>query len=290
MSGRPILSSLVTVLVSVGIAAAVARGAGDHAGAWLGLSLPAWCAVIAFAIQWIAFVPAFIGQTERFYDLTGSLTYISVTLFALALSQGIDGRSLLLTLLVCIWAGRLGTFLFRRIRADGKDARFDAIKPSAPRFLVAWTLQGLWVFLTLCAALAAISSLDPASLGLRDVVGLAIWVVGFSIEVVADRQKSDFRRRRPGHFVNEGLWAWSRHPNYFGEIVLWVGVATIASSTLRGWQWVTLISPVFVYLLLTRISGIPLLEKRADERWGGDPAYERYKSTTPVLFLKRPSA
>ena len=290
MSGRPILSSLVTVLVSVGVAAAVARGAGNHAAVWLGLSVPAWCAVIAFTIQWIAFVPAFIGKTERFYDLTGSLTYISVTLFALALSQGIDGRSLLLTLLVCIWAGRLGTFLFRRIRADGKDARFDAIKPSAPRFFVAWTLQGLWVFLTLCAALAAISALDPASFGLRDVVGLAIWVVGFSIEVVADRQKSAFRRRRPGHFVNDGLWAWSRHPNYFGEIVLWVGVATIASSTLRGWQWVTLISPVFVYLLLTRISGVPILEKRADERWGGDAAYERYKSTTPVLLLKRPSA
>ena len=289
MSRGSIVSSAVTVVVSVGIAAAVAWGAGEDATVWLGLPGPAWCAVLAFGVQWAAFVPAYVRQTETFYDLTGSLTYITVTLFAVAVSPPTDARSLVLAVLVCVWAGRLGSFLFRRIRADGKDGRFDDIKPSAPRFFVAWTLQGLWVFLTLCAALAAIAAVDPAPLGLRDAIGLGVWAIGFAIEVVADRQKSAFRERHPGHFVNEGLWAWSRHPNYFGEIVLWVGVAIIASSTLRGWQWVTLISPLFVYVLLTRISGIPILEKRADDRWGNEPAYRRYKAETPVLMLKPPS-
>ena len=90
-------------------------------------------------------------------------------------------------------------------------------------------------------------------------------------------------------FINTGLWAWSRHPNYFGEIVLWIGVAVIALPVMKGWQFLTLISPVFVYLLLTKISGIPLLENKSDEKWGGQEDYEKYKADTPVLMLKRPS-
>jgi steroid 5-alpha reductase family enzyme len=120
-------------------------------------------------------------------------------------------------------------------------------------------------------------------------LGLLIWIAGFAIEVISDRQKSAFRHRHPGRFVDTGLWAWSRHPNYFGEIVLWTGIAVIASSTLRGWQWVTLVSPVFVLFLLTRVSGIPMLEKRADERWGDDAAYQRYKENTPVLVPRPPT-
>jgi len=290
MGRSKVVHSIATVLASVAVAAAVAWCAGHETSKFWNQPIVAWCAGLAFTAQWVAFVPAYTRQTERFYDLTGSLTYIGVTLFAVAASRPFDARSIILAFLVCLWAGRLGSFLFRRIRSEGKDGRFDSIKPSAARFLVAWTLQGLWVFLTLCAAIAAISSAKPAPLGLLDAVGLVVWVSGFTIEVVADRQKSAFRERRPGEFVDEGLWAWSRHPNYFGEIVLWTGVAIMASSTLRGWQWVTLVSPVFVYVLLTRISGIPILEKRADERWGDDPSYQRYKANTPVLYLRPPRA
>jgi len=211
-----------------------------------------------------------------------------VTGFALLASRPNDTRSIILGLLVFIWASRLGSFLFRRIRRAGSDPRFDEIKPSASRFLVAWTLQGLWVFLTLCAALAAITTRSPSELGLLDGLGFTLWVVGFAIEVVADRQKSRFRAEHPGHYIDAGLWSWSRHPNYFGEIVLWIGVALIASSTLQGWQWATMISPVFVLFLLTRISGVPLLEKRANERWANDESYQRYKANTPVLFPRPP--
>ena len=114
---------------------------------------------------------------------------------------------------------------------------------------------------------------------------------GFAIEVVADRQKSQFRAapENAGKFINVGLWSWSRHPNYFGEIVLWIGVAIIAAPILRGWQWLTMISPLFIILLLTRISGVPMLERRADEKWGGQPEYEDYKARTSVLILRPPS-
>ena len=117
--------------------------------------------------------------------------------------------------------------------------------------------------------------------------GLLIWAAGFAIEATADVQKSRFRAdpANRGAFIHTGLWAWSRHPNYFGEIVLWIGVAVIALPVLQGWQYVTLISPLFVILLLTRVSGVPLLEKRADEKWGGQDDYEAYKRRTPVLVI-----
>jgi len=271
------------------IAAAAVAWAGSRGGAEiLGVPVMIVCAALAFGVQWAAFVPAYWKQTEHFFDLVGSLTYMIVTGFALAASRPNDLRSIVLGLLVFTWASRLGSFLFRRVRAAGSDPRFDEIKPSASRFLVAWTLQGLWVFLTLCAALAAITTRSPSELGLLDGLGITVWVIGFAIEVVADRQKSRFRAEHPGHYVDTGLWSWSRHPNYFGEIVLWIGVALIASSTLRGWQWATMISPVFVILLLTRVSGVPLLEKRANERWANHESYQRYKANTPVLILRPP--
>jgi steroid 5-alpha reductase family enzyme len=202
------------------------------------------------------------------------------------LSPDVGGRSVLLLALVVIWAVRLGTFLFRRIMKEGKDARFDEIKVSFARFLLTWTLQGLWVSFTLAAALAAITTTVRQDLGVFALVGFVVWAVGIGIEALADAQKSRFRAQpeNQGQFIDTGLWAWSRHPNYFGEIVLWIGVAIIALPVLRGWQWVTLISPVFVTLLITRVSGVPMLEKRADEKWGGQEDYEAYKENTPVLI------
>jgi steroid 5-alpha reductase family enzyme len=272
----------VVILVALGIGWAGSQG-GASAG---GIPIFALVVGLAFLIQWLAFIAAYLLRTEKFYDLTGSLTYISVTLLAVLLSPTVDVRSILLLVLVVIWAGRLGTFLFRRIQKAGKDARFDDIKVSFVRFLNAWTLQGLWVTLTLAAALAAITTTARRELGLFALIGFLVWVVGFAFEVVADAQKSRFRAdpQNKGKFISTGLWATSRHPNYFGEIVLWIGVAIIALPVLRGWQWVTLISPVFVTLLLTQISGVPPLEKRADEKWGGQADYEAYKERTPVLI------
>jgi steroid 5-alpha reductase family enzyme len=272
----------IVILVGLGIAVA-----GSQGGALvLGIPIFAFSVGLAFAIQWLAFIVAYLLQTESFFDLTGSLTYISVTAIAVLLSPVVDGRSILLLGLVVVWAARLGTFLFRRIRRAGKDARFDEIKPSFLRFLNTWTLQGLWVTLTLAAALAAITTTTRKELDPFAAIGFLVWVFGFSFEVAADTQKSRFRAdpKNKGRFIHTGLWAWSRHPNYFGEIVLWVGVAIITLPVLRGWQWVTLISPAFVALLITRISGVPILEKQADERWGGQEEYEAYKERTPVLI------
>jgi steroid 5-alpha reductase family enzyme len=281
-----VTESVAAIAAALLMATAV-TWAGSHNSVTIGgFPLFAGAAAFAFAVQWIVFVPSFSAQTEHYYDLTGSLTYLTLVIATLLLAGSFDARSILLTLLVSVWALRLGSFLFLRIRKRGVDERFDTIKPSFSRFLMAWTLQGLWVFLTLSAALAAMTSTTPAPFGPLGVAGVVVWIVGFAIEAVSDRQKRLFRQdpANAGHFITTGLWAWSRHPNYFGEIVLWSGIALIALPSLSGWQYVTLISPLFVFFLLTRVSGIPPLESRAEERWGDDPEFRAYKARTPVLF------
>ena len=288
--GRAEWLSVAAVGIAVAVAVATAFVGSQGSQLVAGVPVFALCVALAFIIQWVAFVPAYLRQTERYFDLTGSLTFVSVTLVAILLSSVRDERWLLVLVLVTVWAARLGSFLFRRMLRAGKDDRFDALKPSALRFLAVWTVQGLWVSLTLAAALAAITTSTREPLGLLALLGLAIWLVGFGLEAVADWQKSRFRAdpANRGRYIDSGLWAWSCHPNYFGEIVLWVGMALIAVPVLSGWQWFTLISPLFVALLLTRISGAPMLERKADERWGGQPDYESYKASTPVLIPRPP--
>lgn len=278
--------SFAVIATSIGIAAAIAWAGAQGGSTTLGIPLFALGVAFAFLVQWVVFVPAFAFQTERYYDLTGSATYLAVVTGALLLAGNFDARSLLLFTLISIWALRLGSFLYGRIRAQGGDTRFDSIKPSFPRFLMAWTLQGLWVSVTLASALAAITATEPTDFGALGSVGAAIWAIGFTIEVISDRQKRIFRedRSNAGRYISSGFWSWSRHPNYLGEIILWSGIAVIAVPALTGWQIITLVSPVFVFVLIRYVSGIPPLEARADDRWKDDPTYQEYKERTPVLF------
>ncbi len=281
-------TSLIILPVLI-IVALVFALAGSQASSTLG-GMPVFGLLVGLAIliQWLAFIPAYRQQTEKFYDITGSITYLLVVTLAIAFSSGIDARASLLWALVVIWAVRLGSFLFRRIQKAGRDDRFDEIKPSFFRFLNAWTIQGLWVTFTLSAALVAITTTARKELDIFALIGFLVWAFGFGLEVIADTQKSRFNAdpANKGKFIRTGLWSRSRHPNYFGEIVLWIGVTIIALPLLQGWQWVALISPVFVTLLLTRISGVPLLEKKADQKWGGQAEYQAYKKATPVLIPK----
>jgi steroid 5-alpha reductase family enzyme len=284
---RALIATVIVIAIATGLALAGSQGGHKVSG----VPVYALCVALAFLIQWVAFIPSWLGRTEKFYDLTGSITYLTVTVTALVLSPGADARAWLLGGLVAIWAIRLGSFLFLRIRAAGEDRRFREIKQSFGRFLLTWTLQGLWVAFSLAAALAAITSTLRRDLDLFAVIGFFIWLTGFLIEVIADRQKSLFNAKpeNKGKFIQSGLWSWSRHPNYFGEIVLWIGITVIALPILQGWQWVTLISPVFIIILLTRISGVPLLENRADQKWGSEAEYKSYKARTSVLIPLPPS-
>ena len=274
-----LLISLVVFFIAISIAAAT------------GIENVLRVVILAFLIQWVAYIPAYVFQTEKFYDLTGSLTYLSVTWYALILASGDFANANLantvIVLLISLWALRLGSFLFMRIHKDGEDKRFRTIKPSATQFFMTWTLQGLWVSLCSMCALTAISSDSGVVVNALFYFGLGLFLLGFSTEIVADNQKSKFRSfpENRDKFITTGLWAKSRHPNYFGEIVLWAGIAVMSFSSLEGWQYLTLISPIFTYILLVYVSGVRMLEARADIKWGHDESYKKYKSNTPVLWL-----
>jgi len=281
-----IAGTLIALLVGVGVATAASDN-GQRAG---GLPVIVWLAIISFVVNMAVGIYSIAKQTEHFYDLTGSFTYVALTICALILGGADGASSWLMAALILIWAARLGSFLFRRVRKAGGDTRFVKVKKDPLRFFMFWTIQALWVFFTGCAAYTAMASQDQAGFGGFAIAGLIVWIIGFAIEVRADAEKSAFKAdpANKGRFISTGLWAWSRHPNYFGEIVLWIGIAIIAWPSLSGWQYVALISPIFVFFLLTRVSGVPTLERQGLKRWGDDPAYQQYLKSTPSVMLRPP--
>ena len=247
--------------------------------------------VMTFVIQWIAYIPAFVFKTEKFYDLTGSLTYIGTILFALYATGSLANLTLgniLVGLAIIVWAIRLGSFLFMRIRKDKKDVRFNSIKKSFSQFFMTWTLQGMWVFICSSAALIAIANPSGIPINSLFILGLLMFIFGFAIEVIADNQKSAFRSvpENKDSFINEGLWARSRHPNYFGEITLWTGITVMGISTFEGMNYLAIFSPIFSYLLLVYVSGVRMLELRGHKKWGHLEDYQNYKKNTPKLVPK----
>ncbi len=280
------MSSVAGTVCAVVISVPFTIAGGSSGVLVSGVSVFSWCAALIFACQWIVFVPSWIRSSEQFFDLTGSLTFAVVTVFALFASRPVTGRAVLLSVLVFVWALRLGLFLHLRVRLVGSDRRFDKIKRRFAWFLMTWTLQGLWILVTVSPVLAAVSVSESSSLGFFAVVGVIVWSVGFVLEVAADEQKRRFRAQPENRecFIQTGLWAWSRHPNYLGEICVWSGVSLVAAPALAGWSYVTLISPIFVWFLLTRISGIPMLESSADRRWSDDLAYQEYRANTGLLL------
>lgn len=289
--------SLIVVVIVAAVALAFSWFAGSGSVPLFGLSAMFVTGLWALALNWLAFVPSAAAQSDKFYDSVGALTYLTVTALAIYAAVqthgGLDVRGMVVAGFVAIWCVRLGTFLYKRIHAaGGADSRFEKIRVNPPRFLVAWTLQALWVTLTASAAIAIITSQSRAPVDVFLIVGSAIWLLGFVFESVADAQKQAYRTNpaNKGKFINVGLWRWCRHPNYFGEITLWFGILVIAVPILSGLSWLVVISPIFVFLLLTRISGINLQDAQAKQRWGNDPDYQAYRKATPALFPKPPSS
>ncbi|KAI8680181.1 S5A-REDUCTASE domain-containing protein [Fusarium keratoplasticum] len=289
----------------------------------------------ALALQAAAGLPSIAAKSDRIYDLSGSLTFLAVGALSLYMPRLVgpvipgvisvlrgqgptvlrhaDWRQLVLTGAVAIWATRLGSYLFARVLQNGHDSRFDEIKTSAPKFAGAFFGQALWVSLCLSPVIL-LNAVPPAVLSaavpkllLTDVLGLTIWACGFACEVIADRQKSAWMKEKKEKlhdedFMTRGLFSRSQFPNYFGEITLWTGIATVAAGILAR-QPVQLalglsgsagsiltttalsyVSPAFAALLLTKVSGIPLSEEKYDKRYGHRKDYQEWKKNTPKLI------
>ena len=282
--------SLIGIAVSLIIATLILLAGSQGSLSLQGLPLFAVCGAIGFILHWAIFIPSYAFQTEHYFDLTGSLSYITTVIVAMVLNPSLDIRDLIICAMILVWAVRLGSFLFWRIKKDGQDKRFIVMKTKFTWFLLTWTLGGLWVLVTMAAGLAALTSNTTVELGILGYVGITLWLFGFAVEVIADNQKTQFKKdpNNKDRFITSGLWSWSQHPNYFGEITLWLGLALFTYPVLSGWQLVTLISPIFVYLLLTRLSGIPTLDRLAKEKWGSDSDYIAYVQATSKLMLAPP--
>ena len=249
---------------------------------------------IILFIHILLFLPSFILKTEKYFDITGTIAYVSIIIYVIfefkRANVTISFQSIVISAMVLIWALRLGIFLFIRIFKFKNDSRFDDAKKSFFKFLRFWMISVLWVFLTTINAITLIINNQNGDLFSSLTIGIFVWVIGFLIEFIADLQKYNFRKKQKHDFIDTGIWKYSQHPNYFGEITMWIGIAIISLTNLIGVQFFTLISPIFVYLLLTKVSGINLLDASAKIKWGKDQRYIEYINTTPKLipnFLKK---
>lgn len=281
---KGIIVSVAVVILSQAIAYMIRDGKSRYLN---------WISLLIMGIQLAVFIPSsgILGNepTEKFFDITGSITYL-ITLGILVLNlKKISKRQMFVYIAAAIWCIRLGWFLFTRIqRNNGVDDRFTEMKQNPLVFLIVWTIQGLWVFLTLLSILIISQTEDIYGIKIVNYVGMIIWIVGFVIEVVADHQKAIFRSNpeNRGKWISSGLWSRSRHPNYFGEIVMWIGISLVCIQDFKQYKKTLLlsISPIFVAFLLIFISGIPLLEKKANEKFGKNEEYKKYRERTPILI------
>ena len=250
--------------------------------------------IIIFVIHWIMFIPSYVFQTEKFYDLTGSITYLSsMTYLLMSNSELLESSSpsaYVAYLCVMIWTLRLGTFLFLRVLRDGEDKRFRKILPSFSQLFMTWNLSATWVVIQTLPLMGVLSGggFESGIWTWVHTLGLTLWLFGFIFQVVADNQKTKFKMNpaNEGKFITEGLWSKSRHPNYFGEIVLWAGLTIICIPYMSGFQYIALISPVFAFLLIYFVSGVRMLEDKANKKCGKDSQYQKYKKNTPIFVPK----
>ncbi|KAI2649580.1 Sulfate adenylyltransferase subunit 1 [Labeo rohita] len=250
------------------------------------------CAATDLAIQWVGWALASALKTEKFYDLAGSGTFIMLAHLSRIWGGNGHIRQNVQTGLVSAWGLRLGTFLFLRILKEGQDRRFNNVRDSPGTFFVYWTVQALWVFITLLPTLILNSERRDEPLGPRDYIGWGIWGLGFATEAIADQQKWNFRSdpdNAPTCIHREGLFIMdcghtADTQTIWGEILQWSGLFLAASSVMRGPQYLSALSPLFVWFLLRHVSGIPILEKQAMKKWGSDPAFQNYIKNTPLLW------
>ena len=239
------------------------------------------------SINSLFFIHSYFFKTDIFFDLIGSISFISIGILSLILIPSVDGNQILIFFLLIFWALRLGPYLFLRRLGSGADERLDEYFKSPLSLYFLWVMNSLWVFMTSISMIVIFSSNENYNFGLTQWLGLLVWVLGFIIEVVSDSQKSKFNKKNKGKFINTGLCRYIRPPNYLGEIVIWTGIFVISISYINSiFTSLSILSPIFVYVLLRFLTGVPQLERRADEKWGMQKKYIDYKKETGIIFPK----
>ncbi|XP_074272236.1 uncharacterized protein LOC141596104 isoform X2 [Silene latifolia] len=243
-------------------------------------------AIVTLCYQLMFFVITALLKFDKVTDFAGSTNFIILAVLTLVVRGSWHFRQVVLTVLVVIWGLRLGLFLLMRILQWGEDRRFDEMRQNLGKLAVFWVFQAVWVWTVSLPVTVVNASFQEPSLHAVDIIGWIIWLIGFSVEATADQQKLSFKNapENRGKWCNVGLWKYTRHPNYFGEIFLWWGIFLSSTPVLKGAEWLVIIGPIFLTLLLLFVSGIPLLEESADKKYGNTENYRLYKKVTSPLI------
>jgi len=230
--------------------------------------IPYAALIAVYMTAW--FVVALIRKDNSIADIAWGLGFVLIAAVSLLRRGDRAGRPVLATTLIFIWGLRLAIHILLRNRKRGEDSRYAEWRRNWGRsfiwrsYLQVFLLQGLFLLLISSAVILINRSIDAVlpPLGLLDAAGTAVWVVGFLYEAVGDAQLARFKKdpTNRGKIMDRGLWKYTRHPNYFGESLMWWGIFLLALSVPGGWM--TVMSPLVITLLLVRVSGIPLLEKK----------------------------
>lgn len=245
--------------------------------------------LISLGINLLLFAFAFKLKTDKLTDFSYALSFIVVNIVALAKTGNYSLPNILMASYITLWALRLGIYLVIRIKKWGRDRRFDAIRNNFTKFLQFWVFQAITVWVVSLAALQFYRLNEVDKLGTLNIIGAALFFIGLIVETTADRQLFNFsnQKQNKGKFINQGLWKYSRHPNYLGEITVWLGIYIFTLSSLSGTSAIIgAISPIFIFLMIRFVSGVPKLEKSAKEKWGKDKGYQEYKKKTGLIFPK----
>lgn len=241
--------------------------------------------IVSLGINILMFIPAYLLRTDKLTDISYAVTFSVLGIIAIVLG-GITIPALILLVAILLWASRLGIYLLIRIHKMGRDKRFDEMRKSFWRFGRFWILQGITVWIVLLPSMLFLTK-SPKELSWYSCIGLVIWTFGLTIETLADIQKFRFINNldNKGKWINSGIWKYSRHPNYFGEIILWLGLYIFVLGNLStGEAFVGVIGPLYIAFLILFVSGVPLLEKAAEKKWGENNEYQNYKKKTSMLI------
>lgn len=243
-----------------------------------------WTLALSLIVQAVFFAFAATLKTDKVTDLSYGLTFVLMAAALLSTAAAAGTPAYVLALMVIAWGLRLAGYLLYRIIHMKRDARFDGIREKFWSFFKFWLFQGLAVWVIMLPVTLWFS--DPTPWTHWKTAGVAVWLIGLVIEAVADQQKFQFKRTAAGRsrWTDTGLWRFSRHPNYFGELLCWWGVFLFTARDLGAWAWLGLLGPIAITVILIWGTGIPTLEASARKKWGADPEYQAYRRRTRLLI------
>lgn len=243
------------------------------------------CAVLLFAYMSLWFVVSLVKKRNDVADIAWGLGFVLMAWSSFVFSGTSGVRGLLVGILVSIWGLRLAWHIHKRNAGKAEDYRYLAWRKAWGKYfyvrsyLQVYLLQGLFLFLIVFPVLT-INASSSSPLGWLDIAGVVVWLFGFYFEAVGDAQLARFIKdpENKGKLMQTGLWAYTRHPNYFGEVTQWWGLWLVALGVPGG--WLSVIGPLTITFLILKVSGVPMLEKKMKE----NPAFAEYKKTVSMFI------